>query len=121
MTSSQIQRHARFLCCLLDWSSPHATIILREVPALRRLRLVPGKTGGEIMDSQSIHINLDAHQVGILSDLANRQHTAIENIVESLLVEALENHQENKRFHQLINERDTLDAKFVPYDTKIWL
>lgn len=50
------------------------------------------------MDLQSIHIDLDTYQVGILSDLANRQHTAIENIVESLLVEALENHQENDRY-----------------------
>lgn len=50
------------------------------------------------MDIRSINFNLDAHQVGILSDLANRQHIAIENVVEPLLVEALENHQETEHF-----------------------
>lgn len=73
------------------------------------------------MDTQSININLRPHQVSVLSDLANRQDMAIENVIESLLAEALENRQETEWFHKLINERDASDAKFVPYDAKIWL
>ncbi|MEK7654915.1 MAG: hypothetical protein AAB323_01485 [Pseudomonadota bacterium] len=72
------------------------------------------------MDIRSININLDAQQVGVLSDLASRQRTDIEDIAQHLLIEALEHHQETERFRQLIDERDSLDAKFVPYDAKIW-
>ena len=60
-------------------------------------------------------------QVGVLSDLANRQHTDIEDVVRHLLVEALENYQETEYFRKLIGERDMSDAVFVPYDAKIWL
>lgn len=73
------------------------------------------------MDIRSININLDAHQVGVLSDLANRRHTAIEDVVQHLLIEALESYQESEYFRKLIGERDTPDAKFVAYDPKIWL
>ncbi len=74
-----------------------------------------------MVDIRSVNINLDAQQVVVLSDLASRQCTDIEDVVQHLLAEALEHYQEAEHFRQLIDERDSSDAKFVPYDSKIWL
>lgn len=53
--------------------------------------------------------------------MAQRQDTVIEDVVQHLLAEVLENYQETEYFRRLIDERDTPDAKFVPYDEAIWL